>query len=76
MAEDEEIQGAYQGMVEALLHIFELEAEPQLEEMVLNEETKAVLGTFEGDLPCLLLLYSIHYEPPTKKPITVNQYTI
>ena len=58
------------------MHIFELEAEPQLEELVLNEESCAVIKTFERDLPCLLLLYALHYEPPTKKPITINQYTI
>lgn len=73
---DEEIQSGYQGIIEALLHILELEGEPQVEEYVMNEETKLVLGTFDKEMPCLLLLFAMHYEHAFNKEVTVNQYTI
>jgi hypothetical protein len=59
-----------------LLHIFELEGEPSLEEFVINEESKQVLDTFDRDMPCLLLLFALHYEQANPKEILINQYTI
>lgn len=43
---------------------------------MLNEETKQVLATFDKELPCLLILFAMHYEHNFEKEVTINQYTI
>lgn len=35
-----------------------------------------VLDTFDKELPCLLILYAMHYERTNPKEILINQYTI
>jgi hypothetical protein len=53
-----------------------MEGEPQIEQMVINEESRLVLGTFERETPCLLTAFALYYEQSSPKDILINQYTI
>ena len=44
--------------------------------IVLNEESRLVLGTFDKEMPCILVLFANHYEQGSAKQILINQYTI
>lgn len=44
--------------------------------MVVGEESKLVLGTFDKELPTLLLLFARHYEQQNAAQVLINQYTI
>lgn len=76
LPEDEAVSEKLQSIIEGLLHIFELQGQPTLEEYVVNEESRLVLGTFDRQLPCLLLIFALHYEKSNPKDILINQYTI
>jgi hypothetical protein len=76
MPDDEELHSRFEGIIEGLLYLFDLEGQPAMEDMVVNEESRLVLGTFDRELPCLLLLFARHYEQGLPKQVNINQYTI
>ena len=43
---------------------------------MISEESRQVLDTFDRELPCLLLLFALHYETNSPKDVLINQYTI
>jgi hypothetical protein len=53
-----------------------MEGEPQIEEMIIGEESRLVLGTFDREIPCLLTAFALYYEQSSPKDIIINQYTI
>ena len=47
LPEDEAVNDKFQCLIEGLLHVFDLESEPSMEESIIPEESKMVLDTFE-----------------------------
>ncbi len=57
----------FNSVVEGLLLIFDIENDPQVETTVIPESSRMVLETFDKDLPCLLLIFAMHYEMEQKQ---------